>query len=214
MFSAKHPLDDRAGEDDPENPEGGRMKHRRRIPKAPDSLPVRVGNRRNPWFCGARDSEKVYFLRRSVKMLPLAEWRCRMNWRTILFVILTVWFAALFGSLAMGEEEVNHKWLEYIKDGRGVTYFYDKENITYPSSGIIKVWRKREFPVRSGQKAIVTLDEIDCFNQKYHSLQIQVVRWDDTVETFNRVQDWITIWGETPEEWFLDNSCKEVRKKK
>jgi hypothetical protein len=137
-----------------------------------------------------------------------------MNWRTIIFVILTVWIATVFGTLAMGEEEVNHKWLEYTKDGRGLVYYYDKENITFPSSGMIKVWRKREFPVRAGQKAVISLDEIDCFKQKYRSVQMQVVKWDDTVQTHSNVQDWMTIWGESPEEWFLDNTCKETRKKK
>jgi hypothetical protein len=137
-----------------------------------------------------------------------------MKLRTAIFVILFVWATSVFSSFVMGAEELDHKWLEYNKDGRGLTYFYDKENITYPSSGMIKVWRKREFPVRAGQKAIISWDEIDCFKQKFRSVQMQVVQWDDTMETFNRVQDWMTIWGESPEEWFLDNTCKEVRKKK
>ncbi len=137
-----------------------------------------------------------------------------MNLRIVMLVVATLCIAVMPGPAAMGAEEVEHKWLEYTKDTRGVTYFYDKENITFPSKGVMKVWRKREFPVRSGQKAIIALDEIDCFQQKYHSIQIQVVRWDDTVETHNRAQDWMTIWGDTPEEWFLDNTCKEARKKK
>ena len=128
--------------------------------------------------------------------------------------MMTLWIAATFGSAATGAEQAERKWQEYTKDIRGLTYYYDKDDITFPSTGILKVWRKREFPVRAGQKSIISLDEIDCFKQKYRSVHIEVTRWDDTVETHDKVQDWMTIWGDTPEEWFLDNTCKEVRKKK
>ncbi|MDR2018826.1 MAG: hypothetical protein LBQ00_08195 [Syntrophobacterales bacterium] len=137
-----------------------------------------------------------------------------MNRRITIFFIVTLCVVPILGLVAVGAEEVDHKWQEYMKDGRGLTYYYDKESITFPSGGIIKLWRKREFPVRAAQKTIMSLDEIDCYKQKYRSVQMQVAQWNEEVETFSRVQDWMTIWGDTPEEWFLDNTCKEVRTKK
>jgi len=137
-----------------------------------------------------------------------------MSWKTTVVVIVSLLITVMFGAQVAGAEETAHKWQEYTKDLYGLTYYYDKDNITFPSAGVLKVWRKRDFPVRAGQKSIISLDEIDCFRQKYRSVHIEVIRWDDTIEAHDKIQDWMTIWGETSEEWFLDNTCKEVRKKK
>ena len=119
--------------------------------------------------------------------------------------------AIAFGAYAA---EGDRKWEEYSKDKQGLIFSYDKASITYPSTGVIKLWRKRSFPVRASQKEIISLDEIDCYKQKYRSVQLQLVQWDDTVETFNKAAEWSVIYGDSPEEFFLDTACKEVRKKK
>ena len=137
-----------------------------------------------------------------------------MKWTVRIVCILAVvaLCAIAFGAYAAEGEE--RKWEEYSKDKQGLTFSYDKASITYPSPGVIKLWRKRSFPVRASQKEILSLDEIDCYKQKYRSVQLQLVQWDDTVDTFNKVAEWCVIYGDSPEEYFLDTACKEVRKKK
>jgi hypothetical protein len=130
----------------------------------------------------------------------------------ILFAFLLL-AAGAIGYAAEKSEDSTRKWEQYSKDRQGLTLFYEKDTIEYGTNGMIKVWRKREFPVRSQHKAIVTLDEIDCYKQKYRSHKLEVTGWDDSSEMFNRVAEWSTIYGDSPEEYFLDNACKELRKK-
>ena len=136
-----------------------------------------------------------------------------MNWTGKALFLTAVGILCAIGCAAYAAEG-DRKWEEYAKDRQGATFYYDRESIAYPSPGVIKVWRKRGFPVRSSLKEIVSLDEIDCFKQKYRSVQLQVVQWDDTSETFNKIAEWSTIYGGSPEEYLLDTACKETRRKK
>jgi hypothetical protein len=136
-----------------------------------------------------------------------------MKWTVRIVCILAMGALCAIACAAYAAEG-DHKWEQYSKDKQGLTFYYDKTSITYPSAGVIKVWRKRSFPVRASQKELISLDEIDCLKQKYRSVQMQVVQWDDTAETFNKVAEWSVIYGDSPEEILLDTACMEVRKKK
>ncbi|HEY3275340.1 MAG TPA: surface-adhesin E family protein [Syntrophorhabdaceae bacterium] len=127
----------------------------------------------------------------------------------VIFLALTT-----FGHGADEPSQVEHKWEPYSKDRQGVNFYYDKDAIVYGTDGVLKVWRKRDFPIRARYREIINLDEIDCFRQKYRALEIKVVGWDDSVESFKRVAEWSTIYGDSPEEYFLDTACKEFKKKK
>ncbi len=137
-----------------------------------------------------------------------------MNWKiSMLLVIALCTFPAISRSAGVVEED-GHKWQEYHKNNRAVVFYYEKDSVVFGADGVIKVWRKREFPIRSQQRSIIALEEIDCYKQQYRSVQLKVVNWDDTAETFDRVGDWSTIFSESPEEYFLDNVCTELKKKK
>ena len=142
-----------------------------------------------------------------------------MNRRLTISIFLSMALFVLTGipSLCRGADELGEpgdKWEKYVADKWGVIYYYDKDSVVMPTMGILKLWRKRDFRVGSAQKEIISYDEIDCVKQKYRSLQLRVVGQDDKVETTNRVLEWATIYGDHPEEWFLDNTCRELMRKK
>jgi hypothetical protein len=103
-------------------------------------------------------------------------------------------------------------WTEYARLKNGVVCFLDKGAIVFPEKDKVKVWRKRAFPPRSGEKEIVTYDEIDCRKQSYRSLLIRVTHENDTVETFVKNSPWTKIFEESPEEYMLGAPCIEAGK--
>ncbi len=104
------------------------------------------------------------------------------------------------------------QWENYAEDRGGVLFYFERESVTYPSKDIIHVWRKRVFPGRSSsQKEIVSLDEINCKTEKYRSLELQGVNWDDTTTViYKRPTPWNTIYTDTADEYFLDNFCRRT----
>jgi hypothetical protein len=143
-----------------------------------------------------------------------------MKWKVGMFLAAVFLAVSTFGYGVEAEKQdaqdkqADHKWEAYSKDRNGLTFLYEKETIDFGADGTIKVWRKREFPVRSRHKEIIALDQIDCIKQKHRSLELQVVGWNDSVESFKRVAEWSTIYGDSPEEFFLDHACKELKKQK
>ncbi len=109
-------------------------------------------------------------------------------------------------------QEPERKWTDYRKDTMDVEYYYDQEAILRPSKNVIQVWRKRVFPPSQHQKEIVTLDEINCRSQQYRTLELRVIRWDGTIQTSSKPAGWQKIWAGSPEEYFLDEVCKEKPK--
>lgn len=114
------------------------------------------------------------------------------------------------------------KWEFYVKDSGGVSYYFDKETITFPSKNVMHVWRKREFPLEkpgagrtsSNMKEIVALDEFDCRDGRYRSLEVQGLKWDGTTtEIFRKPTPWGAIYDDTAEIYFLDNYCGQAQKK-
>ncbi len=105
-------------------------------------------------------------------------------------------------------DEAGRKWTSYTEDDNGVEYFYDKDTIAHPSKDLVQMWRKREFPSGASQKEIVTLDEIDCRGARYRSLELRVTHRDGTIQTFNKVAPWATIYVDSAEEYLMNEHCK------
>jgi hypothetical protein len=104
------------------------------------------------------------------------------------------------------------KWESYAEDKGGVQYLFERESLDHTTKDLIYVWRKRIFAGKSSsQKEITSFDEIDCRTQKYRSLELQGVNWDDTTTIiYKRPTPWNTIFGDTPDEYFLDNFCRKT----
>jgi hypothetical protein len=100
-------------------------------------------------------------------------------------------------------------WENYAEDRGGVQFYFDKESLSYPSKDLIRVWRKRVFPGRSSsQKEIVSFDEIDCRTDRYRTLELQGLNWDDTkTMIYKRPTPWTNIFENTPDEYFLGKFC-------
>jgi hypothetical protein len=111
---------------------------------------------------------------------------------------------------ASGLEWKERQWEQYEQDKGKTVYYFEKDSLSYPSPHIIHVWRKRTFPTRSSShKEIVSFDEIDCKNDKYRSLEVQALNWDDTpTPIYRKPSPWTNIYQDTPDEYFLDNFCR------
>ena len=113
------------------------------------------------------------------------------------------------------------KWELYEKDNGGVSYYFDKGSVTFPSKNVVHVWRKREFPgqtagalrTSSNMKEITSIDEFDCSEGRYRSLEVLGLKWDGTTtELFRKPTPWGTIFQGTAEDYFLDNYCGQAKK--
>jgi hypothetical protein len=113
------------------------------------------------------------------------------------------------------------KWEFYQKDNGGVSYYFDKGSVTFPSKNVIHVWRRRVFPegaadarhISSNMKEITAIDEFDCSAGRYRSLEVQGLKWDgSTTELFRRPSPWGIVYEGTAEDYFLDNYCDQAKK--
>ena len=65
----------------------------------------------------------------------------------------------------------------------------------------------------SSHKEIITYDEMNCKDEKYRSLETQLVNWDGTTtDIFRRPTPWTTIYEETADDLILHDYCKEADK--
>ncbi len=121
------------------------------------------------------------------------------------------------------QAEVSHAewgprtWEMYAKDRNGITNYVDKIAITYPSKGVIHVWRRKVFPekegIRSSHKEIITYDEVNCEAGKYRSLETQLVNWDGTTtDIFRKPTPWTTVFEATVDDLLLHDYCKTADK--
>jgi len=113
------------------------------------------------------------------------------------------------------------KWEFYVKDNGGVSYYFDKGSVTFPSKNVVHVWRKREFPgekadarhTASNMKEITSIDEFDCSEGRYRSLEVQGLKWDGTTtDLFRKPTPWGTVYEGTAEDYFLNNYCGQAKK--
>jgi len=56
--------------------------------------------------------------------------------------------------ISSGSQQAGRKWSSYMRDENGTEYFYDKDAIIQPSKGLLRMWRKREFPAGAAQKEL------------------------------------------------------------
>ena len=110
-----------------------------------------------------------------------------------------------------GPSVKERKWEIYASDRHMVDYYVDKESVTFPSRTLVRAWRKRVFPPKSPQKEILTLDEVDCNNARYRTLETQGVYWNGTTTAFKVISQWTTVYEGTPDEAFFLDRCKEAR---
>ena len=108
--------------------------------------------------------------------------------------------------LSSSSYEAGRKWTSYARD-QSAEYFYDKDAITQSSKGLLRMWRKREFPSGAAQKEIVTLDEINCPKQEYRTLGLRVTYWDGKTGLSDTPTRWAQIWADTAEEYLMDEHC-------
>jgi hypothetical protein len=104
------------------------------------------------------------------------------------------------------------KWESYAEDNGGVQYFFERESLDHTTKDLIYVWRKRIFPGKSSsQKEITSFDEIDCRTEKYRSLELQGLNWDDTTTIiYKRPTPWTPIFTDTPDYYFFNNFCRRT----
>lgn len=99
------------------------------------------------------------------------------------------------------------KWNKYMTDEEDVRYFCDEGAIA-KSKGMVQIWTKREFPSGASQRAIVTLEEIDCSKARYRTLELHVTYSDGTTGRSNEATRWAKIHENSNEEFLLHENCK------
>ena len=106
-------------------------------------------------------------------------------------------------------QEAHRAWTKYATDNREVEYYFDKDAVLRPDTDILHIWRKRVFPQRSPLKEIVALDEFNCRLQRYRALELHVTGQDGNTQVSRKVGPWTPIWADSPDEYFLDETCKK-----
>jgi hypothetical protein len=131
----------------------------------------------------------------------------RLSERVALVALL--YFAIGMNAICCGAEDTHRKWTSYMKEPDSkVEYFYDAETLIKPSNGLLQMWRKKVFPAGAAQKEIVTLDEIDCREARYRSLELIVTYWDGTTRRYDTPSPWANVYTSSVEEFLMDQHCK------
>ena len=128
-----------------------------------------------------------------------------------LFVALALLCASLACSSADGEE-----WVYFSSDTQASDFFYDSESISFPSTNIIGVWKKRLFSEEAKKQIIIdrteaelatvgfeelsyalTREEINCKTRKSNILAIYYLgRTGDIISRVtvpSRIESWDTL---------------------
>jgi len=111
-------------------------------------------------------------------------------------------------------EEPPDKWEQFDTDESNVKYFLNKESVSYPARNRIRFWLRRVFPERASQKEIISLNELNCNEQRYRSIHTLITKRDGSVESFTKTTPWINIYRSTSEGYFQDKFCEEAGKVK
>ncbi len=117
---------------------------------------------------------------------------------------------------AAAREVTERKWETYASDKQGIDYYLDRETIAFPSRTLVRVWRRRVFPLTSPQREIISLDEIDCGSReaRYRSLEVTAVYQDGKTRTFKVTSPWNRIWSDSPDEVLFLDVCKAAANSK
>lgn len=104
-------------------------------------------------------------------------------------------------------DETGRTWTLYFRNDDGVKWYLD-QNSFEPSRTLIQMWRKRVFPQWAKQKEIVTLDEINCRQTRFRTLQLRVTHWDGRTQMSDKVTPWAKIYSSSAEEYLTGEYCK------
>jgi hypothetical protein len=104
-------------------------------------------------------------------------------------------------------DETGRAWTLYFRNDDGVQWYVDQGSFE-PSRTLIQMWRKRVFPQWAKQKEIVTLDEINCRQTRFRTLQLRVTHWDGRTQMSDKVTPWAKIYSSSAEEYLTGEYCK------
>jgi hypothetical protein len=106
-------------------------------------------------------------------------------------------------------------WESYGKDRNGVDYLFERDSASYPARGIVRVWRKRIFSAKTtSHQEIASFDEFNCRSERFRTLELQATKWDGTLtEVYRKPGSWVTVYANTPDEYFLINLCPEAERR-
>ncbi|HVN25100.1 MAG TPA: hypothetical protein VMT71_14095 [Syntrophorhabdales bacterium] len=107
-----------------------------------------------------------------------------------------------------GQDEADRKWASIGEDGNRIQYFYDKAAVVFPTQGFVRIWKKREFPSGAAQREIVSLDEIDCREARYHSLEVRVTYREGMTRNFAQASPWTKVYQDSAEEYLMNQFCQ------
>ena len=104
------------------------------------------------------------------------------------------------------KDEAGRTWTLYFRNDDGVEWFLD-EGTLKPSGNGIELWRRRVFPRWAFQKEIVTLDELDCREERYRTHELRVSPRDGTSRTSRKVTPWANVFSNSPEHYLMQQFC-------
>jgi len=95
-----------------------------------------------------------------------------------LFVTLALLCASLGCSSADGEE-----WVYFSSDTQDSDFFYDSESISFPSTNIIGVWKKRLFSEEAKKQIIIDRTEAELSTVGFDELSYALIREEINCKT-------------------------------
>ncbi len=122
----------------------------------------------------------------------------------VLFLFL---IAGLLSTTAKADED---RW-EYIGQTEGINYYYDKETLTNPSRGVVKVWMKsNESDFRSPDSPlyVVFLIQLKC-NEKQYQINSRLAFYEDENKTFPTKEVWENITPHSAGETWIETLCND-----
>ena len=102
--------------------------------------------------------------------------------------------------------EGGRAWTRYFRNEDGVEWFLDGGTFKRTRDGI-ELWRRRTFPRWAFQKEIVTLDDLNCREERYRTLELRVTGWDGSSRTSDRMTPWANVYSSSPEHYLMQEYC-------
>ena len=104
------------------------------------------------------------------------------------------------------KDATGRTWTLYFRNDDGVEWFLD-EGTLKPSGNGIELWRRRVFPRWAFQKELVTLDELNCREERYRTHELRVSYRDGASRTSRKVTDWANVFSNSPEHYLMQQFC-------
>ena len=97
-------------------------------------------------------------------------------------------------------------WTIYFRNDDGVEWFLDEGTLKRTRDGI-EIWRRRTFPHWAFQKEIVTLDALNCSEERYRALELRVTGWDGSSQRTDKASPWANVYSNSPEHYLMKVYC-------